>query len=120
MTTTNMNNISDGYHTFGELYEHRYILFLNLALAYSGIAFKTWLNDKKEAWDGWFILGINTEYGQITYHLPEKFWIAAEVREIEYNFDYDGHTSKDVCDRLSRFAVQQVESRKAIWPSPTK
>ncbi|KKM72185.1 hypothetical protein LCGC14_1423060 [marine sediment metagenome] len=120
MTATNMNNVSDGYHTFGELYKHRHLLFLNLALANPGIAFKTWLNHKKEAWKGWFILGINTEEGQITYHLPEEYWIAAEVREIEYNSDYDGHTSKDVRYRLSRFAVRQVESRKPVWPSPTK
>lgn len=120
MTATNMNNVSDGYHTFGELYEHRNLLFLNLAVANPGIAFKTWLNHKKEAWKGWFILGINTEEGEITYHLPEEYWIAAEVREIEYNSGYDGHTSNDVCDRLSRFAVRQVESRKPAWPSPTK
>lgn len=113
---TDMNNASDGYHTFGELYDHRNLLFLNLAVANPAIAFKTWLNDKKEAWEGWFILGINTEFGQITYHLPEQFWQAAEVKEVEYNFDYDQHSSDDVCARLSMFAAEQVKSRMPQWP----
>jgi hypothetical protein len=114
-TATNMNNVSDGYHTFGELYDHRNLLFLNLAIANSAIAFKTWLNNKKEAWDGWFILGINTEFGQITYHLPEQFWVAAKVKEIECNSDYDGHTSEDVCCRLSQFAEAEAKSRTAFF-----
>lgn len=117
---TDVSNVSDGYHTFGELYDHRNLLFLNLALANPAIAFKTRLNDKKEAWEGWFILGINTEFGQITYHLPDEFWIAAGVKEIEYNFDYDGHNSDDVCNRLSLFAAAQVESRIPQWPLTTK
>ena len=117
---TDISKVSDGYHTFGELYDHRNLLFLNLAVANPAIAFKTKLNDKKEEWPGWFILGINTEFGQITYHLPEQLWIAAGVKEVEYNFDYDGHTSDDVCCRLSMFAAAQIESRKAKWPSPTK
>lgn len=117
---TDMSNVSDGYHTFGELYNHRHLLFLNLVLANPAIAFKTWLNDKREAWEGWFILGINTEFGQIAYHLPEQFWLAAEVKEVEYNFDYDGHTSNDVCARLGMFAMVQIESRMPQWPSLTK
>jgi len=110
-----LKNVSDGYHTFGELYEHRDLLFLNLVVANSAIAFKTRLNDAGEAWEGWFILGMNTEFGQITYHLPEKYWDAAEVKEIERNFDYDGHTPDDVLERLGKFAIEMVESKKPSW-----
>lgn len=111
MTTPDMGEISDGHHTFNELYDHRNLLFLNLITANPEISFKTWLNDKKEREDGWFILGMNTEHGQITYHLPDKFWDMACVKETEYNFDYDGHTSADVCERLAHFSRDVFRSR---------
>jgi len=95
--------VSDGYHTFAELYEHRCLLFVNLALRMKHIAFRTRRNDKREEWPGWFILGLNTSAGQITYHVPDKMWpLTNDIREIEYNADYDGHTSKDVLTRLEK------------------
>jgi hypothetical protein len=98
----NKGDISDGYHTFDELYEHRHILFINLLQHYRESAFKTWLNDKKERWEGWFICGLNTTYGQITYHLPSRFWDAINVKEVDYNSDYDGHSASDVLGRLTK------------------
>ncbi len=95
----NVGEVSDGYHTFNELYEHRFLLFIHTAIAQPG-AFKTKFNDTKETWDGWFILGINTSHGQITYHLPEKYWDLATVPEVEFNAEYDGHDSEDVLERL--------------------
>lgn len=95
-----VGEISDGYHTFNELYEHRYILFMYVVKAHKNQAFKTWLNDKKEKWEGWFILGINTEHGQITYHLPDIWWHHCKVKEIECNNNYDGHSAHDTLERL--------------------
>lgn len=106
-----IGEISDGYHTFNQLYDHRNLLFLNLVTANPALSFKTWLNDKKEKREGWFILGMNTEHGQITYHLPAQFWDMAVVKEVEYNFDYDGHASDDVCERLALFARGVHRSR---------
>lgn len=93
-------NMSDGYHTFNELYEHRHALFLNLIQSNQGRAFKTLRNQRNEQWDGWFIAGLNTEYGQITYHLPISYWDKTNAKEVYNNADYDGHTSADVVRRL--------------------
>ncbi len=95
-----VGDISDGYHTFNELYEHRHLLFINVALAHRATAFKTWKNHKGEEWEGWFILGINTKFGQITYHLPMHYWLSVHVKKVEYNADYDNHQPDDVIDRL--------------------
>ncbi len=97
---------SDGYHTFNELYAHRCSLFALLLNTYDVVAleataFKTWRNSEGEVWDGWFIAGLNTKYGQITYHLPAGLWDLLYVPEVERNTDYDGHTSQDVITRLS-------------------
>jgi hypothetical protein len=92
---------SDGYHTFGELYKHRMMLWVCVLLANPKKAFKTRLDDKGEAWDGWFIAGMNTEMGQMTYHLRDEYWgMLSSVPEIEKNEGYDGHTSDDVLLRL--------------------
>lgn len=92
--------ISDGYHTFEELYDHRHILTCFLLMQYKHIAFKTKKNSHKEEWSGWFIAGLNTEFGQISYHLPIKYWDMLPVQEIVYNDRYDDHTSFDVLKRL--------------------
>jgi hypothetical protein len=97
--------ISDGYHTFDELYEHRITLFIALCKElYKNPAYQTY----NEVWrmpvdNGWFLMGINTEAGkQITYHLPESKWketdFASNLHPKSYN--YDGHKSSDVLERL--------------------
>ena len=104
----NTNLISDGYHTFGELYDHRIALFIALCkvVHYSDkYEFPVWrskLHSDGSSFDGWFVLGIGFKKGeQITYHLPikdwEKCWFAKELDKAP---DFDGHSSNDVLERL--------------------
>jgi hypothetical protein len=99
------NKISDGYHTFGELYEHRIVLYIALCrlLDQTGIE-KVWKAKKHSdgsEWDGWFILGIGLPKGsQITYHLPISKWDECGFVELEKAPEWDGHTSVDVLTRL--------------------
>lgn len=104
-----INSISDGYHTFGELYEHRCRLFIALCKVYilkEGYdACRVWRARKHSdgtSYDGWFILGLGEEPGeQITYHLPNSLWEETEgIDEYELAPQYDGHTSVDVLQRL--------------------
>lgn len=114
--------ISDGYHTFDELYEHRCRLFLTLCKIYSeyldGLAYftradKVWrskLHSDGTAYGGWFLLGINSKQGeQITYHLPERFWEEASfAATLDRAPQFDGHTSADVLERLKLFAAGKI------------
>lgn len=98
---------SDGFHTFDELYEHRCALFCvllkNLRRDYS-----CWKSKKHS--DGsipfnnleYFICGIETRDGQITYHMKIDPWWNRLEDTFEYEIapPYDGHTSKDVIERL--------------------
>ena len=104
----NTNKISDGYHTFEELYEHRIMLFIALCKELDD-TFKApvWRSKKHSdgsAWDGWFLLGINKKSGQqITYHLPISKWdITDFAEELDKAPDFDGHTSGDVLNRISK------------------
>jgi hypothetical protein len=108
ITGVDTNRISDGYHTFGELYEHRIELYLALC-RYVGIrgpalVWKSFLHSDGSMIVGWFILGIFEEAGkQITYHIPEKYWEEAYADAIlDKAPEWDGHTSQDVIQRLRR------------------
>lgn len=97
------NQISDGYHTFYDLYEHRIALFI--ALCKNVEWSKVWKSIKHSdgtEMEGWFIMGIGKEAGQqITYHLPDFMWEECEFAEtLNKAPEFDGHTSTDVLLRL--------------------
>lgn len=102
------NHVTDGYHTFDELYEHRHALFIalcnNLAKEESADVWRS-LNhaDDTPMFEGMFIMGINTEQGdQISYHLPIEMWdyVNSHVQSVGKPPEWDGHTSEDVIKRL--------------------
>lgn len=99
------NNISDGYHTFGELYEHRIILFIALCKILSGSKYiwRSKLHSDGSSYDDWFILGIGDRAGkQITYHLPLTKWDNTSFAiTLDKAPEFDGHTSQDVLERIS-------------------
>lgn len=107
-------DISDGHHTFNELYEHRHALFIALCKIYDNYitplstrvkCWKTKLHDDGTSYDGWFLLGMTiAEFTGpptfISYHLPMKYWDKINVIEIIQAPPYDGYTPKDVMERL--------------------
>ncbi len=121
-------SVSDGYHTFEELYDHRITLYIGLCKkinaedeqAKSLRAFKegfvfdakgwirrVWrsrLHADGSSFEGWYVLGIDKEPGkQITYHLPLTTWDETEFAEtLERGPEFDGHTPKDVLWRLTQ------------------
>ena len=95
-------SISDGYHTFDELYEHRFELFIALCRHVAReerIVWRSRLNSDGTAWPGWFVAGIGEGQG-ITYHLPDRLWERMDFAKTIDRGIWDGHSSKDVLDRL--------------------
>lgn len=93
--------ISDGYHTFNELYHQRRILTEVLVRAYPNCAWKSKRHsDGVEPFGGgWFIVGFNTPQGQFTYHYELEYWDDFPCVEVPAAPEWDGHTCEDV-DRL--------------------
>lgn len=93
---------SDGYHTFNELYDFR--REYNAALVNSGIwkAHKSHRHHSGELCfgGGWFIVMIETPFGQISNHYENKYWDEFHCEEKEFADEWDGHTEKDVIARL--------------------
>lgn len=95
---------SDGYHTFNELYDFR--REYNAALVNSGIwkAHKSYRHHDGELCfgGGWFIVMIETPFGQISNHYENKYWDEFHCEEKEFADEWDGHTEKDVIARLMK------------------
>ena len=92
-------HISDKYHTFGDLYHHRAILFSVICNQNKEKAWKSWLHNDGTMFDKMFIVGIKTPRGQYSYHYNPEYWDLFKVKELERAPFYDGHTPKDI-DRL--------------------
>lgn len=92
--------VSDGYHTFEELYDHRCAIFVALCNNHPA-GWKSKLHSDGTMFDGWFIAGLWVANGvQITYHLPVKLWTYILAQEFEKAPEWDGHTPADVITRL--------------------
>ena len=100
-------NISDGYHTFDELYEFR--------MAYNAALFNEWAKQKlycvhksKRNHDGeecfgggWFIVVALLPGGQISNHYELKYWDLFRFLTSErVLYPFDGHSGQDVIARL--------------------
>jgi len=96
------NNVSDGYHTFGQLYDHRITLYIALAKKMASDVWRSVHHSDGSMYEGWFILGINKEKGkQITYHIPMERWEETDFAEnLPMAPEWDGHTSEDVLNRI--------------------
>ena len=96
-----LTKVSDGYHTIEELYEHRHLLYLLYVISQIGNYDDIYY--KEEDYPGWFILYIEITEGQISYHLPNKYLKIVKAQGIKKapdDYKWDGHTSKDVLERL--------------------
>lgn len=98
--------ISDGYHTFEELYAHRIMLFISLMKCNKHISWKSKLHSDGTSFDGWFVAGMKLVSGDITYHIPDKFWdVLGDIDTPDRAPHFDSHTSNDVIKRLNSWAI---------------
>lgn len=104
-------SVSDGYHTFDELYEHRFRLFLALMQAFPAQSWASKVHSDGTSYEGWFVCGMSLPSGQISYHLPDRLWPDVERRGIHENPvpEFDGHTSDDVLKRLAATSFGNVD-----------
>jgi len=126
------NQISDGYHTFEELYEFRKLynaaLFNEWAKEHmiveknkaKGIRYlyqpsvKYGVHKSKRHYDGeecfgggWFIVMALLPDGQISNHYKMEDWELFQIPEKEKaSFEFDGHTPQDVLKRLKNLIYE--------------
>ena len=113
------SQISDGHHTFAELYEQRalyHALLLDLALSQRReLATKSWRHHDGEPCFGitepgkrWFIVtmtlpGLPLGANQITQHYPESDWELFSCPEVTQAAEWDGHDAAEGNRRMREF-----------------
>lgn len=115
---TDFSNISDGNHTFKELYQYR--------MLYNAALFNQW--SKSGVYDthksirhsdgeycfggGWFIVVAELPTGQVSnhYELDSDFntWNLFNIEEKFQANEYDGHSPADAAMRLEKFLVMSL------------
>lgn len=95
------NQVSDGYHTFGEVYEHRVALFALVCGLTSRRTWRSRMHEDGSMFDGMFIVGLEADTGTVTYHVEAEHWDLFDHSEtLERAPQWDGHTSDDALVRL--------------------
>lgn len=107
-TKTDVGEISDGYHTFNELYHYRALY--NAAWLNSERNFGQHKSrkhsDGKFCFDAdgeWFIVMVNLPTGQVSNHYHADYWDLFEIPEHETADEWDGHTPKEAAERLEKY-----------------
>ena len=103
-------SISDGWHSFDDLYHHRAILFSVIVNSNKDISWKSKLHhdgtmfgqDKPDD-NPMFIVGIETPSGQATYHYDiNPYWDIFKCKELDRAPEYDGHTPEESIERIKQ------------------
>ena len=95
-------DLSDGYHTYNELYHHRAVLFSVIINQNNEIAWKSKKHHDGTMYEGMFIVGIDTPQGQYSYHYDiDPYWNMFECKELDNAPVWDGHEPKDINRLLS-------------------
>jgi hypothetical protein len=108
MTGDEIRELSDGNHSYKELYEYRKV--------YNALLFSMWANEdmyrvhkSKKHGDGelcfgggWFIVMATTRFGQISNHYRLEDWDIFRCDEREQADVWDGHTPEIALLRLKK------------------
>lgn len=108
-----MGEVSDGYHTFNELYYYRMLY----NAAFFNLLPKEWVHKSKRHHTGeecfgggWFIVMANLPTGQVSNHYELKDWDLFKVPEKEFADEWDGHTPQEAAKRLYEHLQQEQPS----------
>lgn len=114
-TPQDKGEISDGYHTFNELYYYRMLY----NAAFFNMLPKEWVHKSKKHHDGedcfgggWFIVMANLPTGQISNHYELKNWDLFQIPEKEVADKWDGHTPQEAADRLHKYLLEKQGEQK--------
>lgn len=104
---------SDGFHTFGELYEHRMVLTAALCALRPDLSWRSRRHHEggDPMFNGYFIVGLNLATGPITYHYKLEHWDEfAGVTELYSAPLWDGATPNDTLIRLREWIAYYSRS----------
>ena len=118
-TKVDMGEVSDGYHTFNELYEYRMLYNAALFNEFAKQGLYDVHKSRKHS-DGeypfgdsnWFLVMAELPTGQISNHYEMKDWDKFQIPEKPLANKWDEHSPRDVAERLTSFTNPKKEYPK--------
>lgn len=106
-----MGDVSDGYHTFNELYRYRMLLqaawFNTIVHGKNQTKIvKSYRHSDGELCFGksnYFIVVAELPTGQISNHYKGEYWNLFDVPGVDRAPEWDGHTPQEAADRIERY-----------------
>lgn len=95
---------SDGWHTFKDLYHHRALLFSVIVSNYRDLCWKSKRHHDGKLLDWNFIVGIDTPWGQASYHYGMDYWDLFDCKVLERAPYYDGYRADESVARIARLS----------------
>lgn len=118
---TKMSEVSDGYHTFDELYKYRMLYHANWVNELYDNGFQHISDEAVAHWDlhksrkhsdgedcfggGWFIVSITLPTGQVSNHYPDEYWDFFRIDSRKKASKWDGHTPEEAAQRLEDYIM---------------
>jgi hypothetical protein len=110
-------DVSDGWHTFNELYHYRMLYNAGMASALVSMTpikrlkqnikvVKSWRHNDGELCfgkDNYFVVVMQLPTGQVSNHYHGDHWDLFKVPEVERAPEYDGHTPQESAERLEKY-----------------
>ena len=115
------NNVSDGYHTFGELYEYRLVYnalwFNSLSKHFNknGVVnpYNVHKSERHNGGEkcfggGWFIVMAQLPTGQVSNHYEMKYWNYFDIPIQQRADRWDGHTPQEALERMKGVLITRT------------
>ena len=106
--------VSDGHHTFGELYHYRmlynalsaFFISMNSTDKISAVKSRKHSDGEYPFGDpNWFIVVITLPTGQVSNHYRLEHWDLFDIPDVPLPPEYDGHNSQEAAKRLFLFLM---------------
>lgn len=103
--------VSDGFHTFDELYRHRSLLFIALMHSHRRLSWRAENHSDGTEYEGFFLAGMNLPTGTITYHMKDRYWDLLDGVETYIDApEWDGHDSVEVIKRIEAWILATADT----------
>ena len=104
------SDVSDGYHTFGEIYHFRMLYNAMIANEFAAQGksdvHKSYRHSDGELCFGkenYFVVVMDLPTGQVTNHYRGEYWDIFRVPERERAAEWDGHTPAEAAERMMEY-----------------
>ncbi len=107
-----IGEVSDGCHTFNELYRHRAMMFSVICSTHPNSAWKARKHQDGTMYSGMFLAGIHTPEGQAAYYFDmDPYWNLFRVPELRFAPELEDLKPEETLRRIRTIAefYQQAE-----------